>query len=112
MVPGIQTAMAGSVSPYGGPGARFHVDTLIQHVKESGRSYIIQGQTQCGFSAHRKSQSLDFWLRKNFAKSRDIKQAVNDVIRQIVSTVFFEEGEFPCPDSGSLCKGIRLVHAG
>jgi len=56
--------------------------------------------------------TLDFWLRRNFAKSADIKQAVNDVIRQLVSTGFFEEGEFPCPDNGRLCKGIRIVKGG
>src|ERR1035441_2560059 len=77
--------------PYGGPGAAFHVSALLQHVKESGRTYIIQGQTQCGFRAHRKPKSLDFWLRRDFAKSPDTKQAVNDVIRQLVFTGFFEE---------------------
>lgn len=98
--------------PYGGPGATFDVGTLIQHVRESGRSYIIQGQANCRFSAHRKPRSLDFWLRKNYAKSGDIKQAVNDVMRQLVSSGLFEEGEFPCPDSGRLCKGIRLIRSG
>jgi hypothetical protein len=98
--------------PYGGPGATFHVSALIQHVKKSGRAYIIQGQTQCRLSAHRKPRSLDVWLRGNFANSPDVKQAVNEVTRQLVSTGLFEEGEFLCPDSGRVCKGILLVRAG
>jgi hypothetical protein len=103
----------GSISlPYGGSGATFQVGTLIQHLKESGRRYIIQGQAECRFSTHRKPQSLDFWLRRNFARNPDTKQAVNDVIHQLVSTGFFEAGEFPCPDSGRLCKGIRLIRSG
>src|SRR5580658_1993278 len=98
--------------PYGGPGAGFCITALIQHVKKSGRRYIIQGQVECRFSAHRKPQSLDCWLRRNFAKNCDIKQAVNDVIRQLVSSGLFEEGEFPCPDSGRVCKGVRLTQPG
>jgi hypothetical protein len=97
--------------PFGGVGAAFPVGTLIQHLKESGRQYIIQGQTQCIFSKHPKPHSLDFWLRREFAKNPDIKQAVNDVISQLVSTGLFEPGEFQCPDTGHLCKGIRIVEA-
>jgi hypothetical protein len=81
-------------------------------VSRSGHAYIIQGQMQCRFSAHRKPQSLDFWLRENFAKNADTKQAENDVILPLLSTGFFEEGEFPCPDSERLCKGIRMTRAG
>lgn len=98
--------------PYGVPGATFQVRTLIQHLKNSGRQHIIQGQAKCKFSRHRKPRSLDFWLRRNFARNPDTKQAVNDLIHQLVSTGFFEAGEFPCPDSGRLCKGIRLVPSG
>ena len=98
--------------PYGGPGTGFHVSALVQHVMSSGLAFIIQGQAQCRFSAHRKPRSLDFWLRGNFANSPDVKQAVNEVIRQLVSTGLFEEGEFPCPDSGRSCKGVRIVQAG
>lgn len=97
--------------PFGGAGATFDVSTLIQHLRESGRPYIIQGQTQCIFSEHPKPRSLDFWLRRKFAKNRDTKQAVNGVIGQLVSTGLFEAGEFLCPDSGRLCKGIRIVKA-
>ena len=38
----------------------------------------------------------------------DTKQAVNEVIQQLVATGDFEEGCFLCPDSGRMCKGIRL----
>lgn len=95
--------------PHGGTAACFHVSRLVQYVKESGREYIIQGQANCAFSAHRKQHSLNFWLRQNFAVNRDTKQAVNDVVEQLVLTGLFETGEFLCPDSGRRCKGIRLV---
>jgi hypothetical protein len=97
--------------PHGGAGATFDLNTLIQHLNESGRPYIIQGQTQCVFSAHPKRQSLDYWLRQTFVKNHDTKQAVNYVISQLVSTGLFEAGAFQCPDSGRLCKGIRIVEA-
>lgn len=97
--------------PFGGPGAAFEVTELVQYVKTSGRPYIIQGQTQCAFRAHPKPHSLDFWLRENYAKNRDTKQAVNKVIDQIVSTGRFELGQFMCPDSGHQCKGIRILDA-
>jgi hypothetical protein len=95
----------GSISlPYGGPGATFQVSTLIQHLEESRRRYIIQGQTECRFNTHRKPQSLDFWSRRNFAKNPGTKQAVNDVIHKLVSTGFFEAGEFPYQTAGTCAK--------
>jgi hypothetical protein len=81
----------------------------VETINNSRLEFIIQGQTNCVLSAHRKPQSLDFWLRQNFADNPDTKQAVNEVINQLVSTGCFEEGQFLCPDSGRLCKGVRLV---
>jgi hypothetical protein len=106
------TSAQGTITlPHGGPAAAFELSRLIQHIKKSGRTYIIQGQTQCAFLAHPKPASLDFWLRRNYAKNPDTKQAVNRVISQVVSTGRFEQGQFICPDSGHLCKGIRIVDA-
>src|SRR3989442_8495465 len=95
---------------FGGREAKFDVVQLVEHMKDSGLDYIIQGQANCALSLHPKPRSLDAWLRRKFAASPDTKQAVNDVIDQLVSTgPFFEVGQFRCPDSGRLCKGIRLV---
>ncbi len=97
------------VLPFGGAAAAFAVDSLVEHLNDSKRDYIIQGQTNCGLSVHPKPHSLDYWLRQNFTTNRDTKQAVNEVIDRLVSTGLFEEGRFPCPDSGRMCKGIRLI---
>jgi|GEM_PF-443549 hypothetical protein len=95
--------------PFGGAGATFTIDRLIEHLNHAGRDCIIQGQTNCALSLHPKPHSLDFWLRQNCTDKHDTKQAVNEVIDQLVSTGLFEEGKFPCPDSRRFCKGIRLV---
>ena len=91
-------------------GTRFDAHDLIDHIRRSGRTYIIQGQTACGFSVHPKPNSLDAWMRKHGADSRkNTKQADNDVITQLVETGLFREGKFKCPDSGMMCKGIVVV---
>jgi hypothetical protein len=85
------------------------IDRLVEHLKTLGRDYIIQGQVNCKLSAHPKPQSLDVWLRKNIRGNPDTKQAVNELVDQLVSSGRFKEGRFTCPDSGRICKGIRLV---
>jgi len=74
-----------------------------------GKHYIIQGQTNCSRAEHPKPNSLDCWLRDNYAQIPDTKQAVNEVIDGLVNTGEFEEGGFICPDSGRMCKGIKIV---
>lgn len=91
--------------PYGNN--RFDSDDLKTHMKITGRDYIIQGQIACSRAKHQKPSSLDCWLRDKYAKNPDTKQAVNAVIKALVKTGDFEEGEFICPDSGRKCKGIR-----
>ena len=95
--------------PYGGQGAKFDSGLLIDHIKSSGRDYIIQGQTHETLSNHKKPHSLDYWLRIRFTENRDTNQATNEVIDQLVDTgVFVIEGKLLCPDSGRNCKGIKL----
>lgn len=96
--------------PFGGKRQYFDANNLVRYLIESGRNHIIQGQVNCRLSAHPKPNSLDVWLRRNFADNSDVKQAVNEVMSQLVSTGLFEEGTFLCPDSARMCKGIRLVH--
>lgn len=93
--------------PYGNN--TFDSSDLLNHIRQSGRNYIIQGQQACTLARHTKPHSLDYWLRSNYAQYPDIKQAVNEVIEQLVATGDFEEGQFPCPESGKLCKGVALV---
>ncbi len=97
--------------PYGGPGASFDEQELIDYIKSKNRDYIIQGQQQCRLENHTKPNSLDYWLRVNHSKGRrDTKQAVNEVIQQLVATgKFVIERRLSCPDSGRRCKGLRLA---
>ena len=81
---------------------------LQDHLMARGQDYIIQGQQQCARDQHTKPQSLDAWLRDNLGTNPNTKQATNDVIAQLVDTRLFVEGKFECPDSGRICKGIRL----
>jgi hypothetical protein len=86
--------------PYGGPGAKFDEQELVEHLKAHFRDYIIQGQQNCSLLNHTKPKSLDYWLRINHAKEPDTKQAVNEVIDQLVATGLFETAKsLPCPDS-------------
>jgi hypothetical protein len=94
---------------YESTSTRTLAERLAEHLKDLGRDYIIQGQVNCTLSDHPKPRSLDVWLRKNSTRNRDTKQAVNEVIDELVSSGRFEKGRFTCPDSGRFCKGVRLV---
>ena len=94
--------------PYGGPNAQFDERELVDHLRTRMRDYIIQGQQNCRLENHTKKQSLDYWLRSNFASNPDTKQAVNTVMEDLVATGLFEEEKLTCPDSGRKCKGLKL----
>lgn len=95
--------------PHGGSGDAFPVEALIQHIKESGRSFIIQGGINDSFVNHPKPQSLDYWIRENYTDRKDTRQAVAEVLAALVATGKFEFDEkLECPDSGRYCKGIKL----
>ena len=96
--------------PHGGRNAQFDEQELVHHLRTGLRDYIIQGQKNCRLENHKKKQSLDYWLRSNFAKNPDTKQAVNDVVDDLVATGLFEvDKKLQCPDSGYKCKGLRLT---
>jgi hypothetical protein len=53
---------------------------------------------------------LDYWLRVNYADEPDTKQAVNEVVDQLVATGKFKIAVgLSCPDSGRRCKGLRMI---
>lgn len=99
--------MAIIVLPYGNN--IFDSNDLKAHIKTTGRNYIIQGQIACCRANHLKPKSLDCWLRDNYARNPDTKQAVNEVIESLLKTGDFKEGKYSCPDSGNKCKGIELL---
>jgi type II secretory pathway component PulJ len=96
--------------PHGGPGAGFPLSALADHIRSTGRDYIIQGQQRCTLAEHTKLNSLDYWLRQNCTERKDTRQAVNQVLDTLVATGHFEVARgLLCPDSGRRCKGLRLV---
>lgn len=92
--------------PYGGA---FDEHDLVDHIRASGRDYIIQGQQTVSHDEHTKPKSLDYWLRQ-FGNSPNTKQAENSVLDALVDTGLFEIiSNLLCPDSSEPCKGLRLV---
>jgi hypothetical protein len=90
-------------------GGQFDEHTLIEYIRATGRDYIVQGQQACTLAGHTKPSSLDYWLRQ-FAPNADTKQADNTVVSQLVRTGLFKAtNSLLCPDSGKLCKGVRLA---
>jgi hypothetical protein len=87
----------------------FNSDDLKEYIRGTGRNYIIQGQVKNRRELHPKPNSLDCWLRDNYAQYPDTKQAVNEVIQDLINTGEFEEGNFICPDSGYMCNGISIL---
>jgi len=95
--------------PYGEPGAGFCVSELIDHIRSTGKDYIIQGQQQCTLENHTKPHSLDVWLRKGFTDRKDTKQADNEVVDALVASGWIEvEQGLICPDTGYPSKGLKL----
>ncbi len=91
-------------------GGVFYAELLINHLREEGRNFIIQGQQACSLVDHTKPRSLDYWLRTNGALNQDTKHAENRVLDLLVDTGLFAiEEDLVCPDSGARCKGIRLL---
>lgn len=90
-------------------GGNFNENALVELIRQSGRNYIIQGQTACSQAEHPKPNSLDFWLRQ-FGKNPDTKQADNEIMTLLVATGLFQESQnLLCPDSNNQCKGLVLV---
>lgn len=90
-------------------GGQFDEHVLVEHIRATGRDYIIQGQQVCTLTHHKKPSSLDYWLRQ-FAPNPDTKQADNTVISKLVATRLFKVADdLLCPDSGERCKGLRLA---
>lgn len=91
-------------------GGHFDEELLMQHLRDTGRDFIIQGQQACSLAAHTKPRSLDYWLRKHVAPNQDTKQADNEVLTALANTGHFSiEEDLACPDSGFPCKGLRLL---
>ncbi|WP_143450388.1 hypothetical protein [Janthinobacterium sp. BJB446] len=90
-------------------GMAFDEQELIDTITASNRNYMVQGQRVVTLGNHPKQNSFDVWLRKRFPKKRDTKLADNYVIDALVETGKFIAAKDFCPESGRLCKSIRLA---
>ena len=88
--------------------ARFKIEDLIKHFKESKIDYMIIGSTQVVLNAHPKPKSLDVWLRKNHCPTgyENTCQSVNNVINQHIRHESFSLGLRKCPKSSRICKAL------
>ena len=96
--------------PYGGPNASFPVEELVEHVRASGRGYIVVGGENRLLTDHTKPESLDYWLRTHFTHRPDTRQTATAVVDALVETGWFEVQRKPCPHSGRLCDAL-VLHA-
>ncbi len=96
--------------PHGGKGSAFPIEHLVSYINSMNRDYIVQGGVNCRLVNHPKPHSLDYWLRLNYAANKDTKQAVNSVMKELLDTgIFIIDKDLVCPDSGHLCKGLKLI---
>jgi hypothetical protein len=98
--------------PYGGEKAEFNLDDLKNYFKTKKLKYMVIGQARVVYKMHPKPESLDIWLRNQpsvNSKYRDTCQAVNSVIKKIISSDDFALGYRDCKYSNRLCKAIVLV---
>ena len=96
--------------PYGGPGAGFRVSELVNHIRSTGRDYIIQGGQDLPLAKHTKPNSLDVWLRTRFATKPDTRQTAKAVMNALEATGRFQIVRgLRYPDSGQFVNGLRLL---
>lgn len=92
------------------PNMAFDEQELIDTIEASdSKNYMVQGQRVVTLGNHPKKNSFDVWLRKRFPKKQDTKLADNYVIDALLKTGKFTATNDICPDSGRLCKSIRLA---
>lgn len=97
--------------PHGGRDASFPLEDLVEHVRSTGRGYVIVGGQNRLLAEHTKPNSLDYWLRTRYARTAGTKQATKAVVADLVATGRFEVRRRACPDSGRVCKALALHSA-
>jgi hypothetical protein len=97
--------------PHGGIGANFGINELVHYFKVKKLAYIIIGNSHLSYANHKKTHSLDVWLRNHkTVNSRDTCKAVNIVINEIVSTGLFRIKKCKCPITMCFCRALVLIN--
>lgn len=78
--------------PHGGNHAGFYVERLIDELRQRPRGEMLVGALSRSLSSV-SQDSLDYFLRTRYAKQPDTKQAVREVLRDLVATGKIEHVE-------------------
>lgn len=87
----------------------FKTSVLDKYLKKEGFEFIVNGQQHDSLKSHRKKRSFDYWLRENVAVNKNTAQAVNSVLDQLIKTGRYKIETNKCPESGRVCKCLRLI---
>lgn len=71
--------------PFGGSHAGFYVGRLIDELQQRPGREMLVGAVSASLDRV-DSESLDYFLRTRYAKRPDTKQAVREVLRELVAT--------------------------
>ncbi len=97
--------------PEGGPGTSCNVIDLVEYIKSSGCNSIVIGAQKDVLAKHKKSYSLDYWLRVNCTERSDTMQATSQLVDRIVGTKLLYRVKVRDPHTGMAVNGLRLSSA-
>lgn len=94
---------------YAGSDVFFTIEELIEHFNKSKTDFIIIGASHVVLEKHKKSNSLDVWLRnheKVIGTKKNTCQAVKSVIDRLEEFEQFSIVKRICPLSKRMCKAL------
>jgi hypothetical protein len=88
--------------------ATIPIADLITHFRENNLNYMIIGATHVTLENHPNLNSLDVWIRnhENVINHKNVCQAVNEVVKQLIKHEQFSRAIRRNPDSGRMCKAL------
>ena len=97
--------------PEGAPGDSCDARDLVLHMQHSGCDYIVIGAQQDVLANHRKTYSLDYWLRVNCTTRIDTMQATRELVDGLVATELLHRDSVTDPNTGRRVNCLRLNSA-
>lgn len=88
--------------------AHFKVEDLVNYFRKQKINYLIIGATHVTLENHPNLNSLDVWIRnhENVINHKNVCQAVNEVVKQLIKHEQFSRAIRRNPDSGRMCKAL------